>query len=161
MLANAASNAFWVQEDDWMNAQYLQLAQNRAVYSRELTALELAQQLQARQAAQRQQDEYIERVKQAHARSRELLLSHLDPAQRKTFEKYKWFVVDGGKTKKKYRIRTEGYAGNIDVMAGSKVMHRLCVHCSDVPLHDHHVAQKLWLEHDEERILKIANRQAA
>ena len=141
--------------------QYYTLAQNRVGYYRDRTAEELRLQEQAREAARLHHEEEMRLLRLAHGRSRELLLSHLTAEQRRTFEKHKWFVVEGGKTKQKYRIRTEGYAGNIDMMTGSKVTHTLCVHCSDVPLHDHHLAQKLWLEHDEERILKIANRRAA
>jgi hypothetical protein len=141
--------------------QYFALAQNRVAYYHEYTALELQQRAEEQRRIQERQAEHIRKEKQALDRSRELLLSHLTPEQRKTFEKNQWFVVEGGKTKVKYRINTNTYAGNIHVLAGSKVTHRLCVHCEGVPLHDHHLAQKLWLEHDEERILKIANRQAA
>lgn len=167
MLNNQTSastnNSFWVQDQDvWMDSrQYYALAQNRAGYYRERTAEEHRQQEQAREAARLYQEEHMRLSRLALDRSRELLLSHLTPEQRKTFEKNQWFVVEGGKTKVKYRINTNTYAGNIHVLAAGRVTHRLCVHCEDVPLHDHHLAQKLWLEHDEERILKIANRQAA
>ena len=144
------------------NQQYYELARRRVLYHQEWTAQELQRQEEARAQARRAQEEYIRKSREALERSRALLLAHLDPVQRKTFEKNHWFVVEGGKTKQKYRINTKAYAGNIDVLAGGKITHRLCVHCNDgIPMHDHHLAQKLWLEHDEERILSIANRRAA
>jgi hypothetical protein len=162
LVGAGTSNWYYTEETGWMDAQaYYALAQNRVAYYREQTAEDLRLMEEARAQAVRAQEEYIRKTREALDRSRELLLSHLTPEQRKTFEKNQWFVVEGGKTKVKYRINTNTYAGNIHVLVGSKVSHRLCVHCEGVPLHDHHLAQKLWLEHDEERILKIANRQAA
>lgn len=137
------------------HAQYLGLARARAVS------------YQARADEQRQRTEEVaERARQRHEahraateRSRELLLAHLTPAQRQTFDENKWFIVQGGKTKQTYRIRTENYTGNIDVLNRSgKVDYRLCAHCRDLPLYDHHLAQKISLECDEEYFLGIANR---
>jgi hypothetical protein len=162
----AATNSAWyhTQEDVWMDAsRYYQLAQGRTVYYRERSTRELYEQEQAREVARRQQEEWTRRTREALERSRELLLANLTKVQRETFVRNNWFVVVGGKTKKSYRIRTNGgAAGNIDVLNGNKVSHRLCCHCSnDIPLHDHHLAQKLALECDEDRFLKLANRQAA
>lgn len=136
------------------HAQYLGLARARAVS------------YQARVDEQRQRTEEVaDRARQRHEahraateRSRDLLLAHLTPAQRKTFEENKWFIVQGGKTKQTYRIRTENYTGNIDVLTHGKVAYRLCAHCRDLPLYDHHLAQKISLECDEEYFLGIANR---
>jgi hypothetical protein len=99
----------------------------------------------------------------ANQRARELLLSKLSPEQRDCFNKNKWFVVEGGQTKKKYRIKSHGYIANIDVLGDNgKVMHRLCVHCAhDIPLEDHLLAQKIMLELAENDIVKLANRHAA
>lgn len=153
---NAATWDIWVD-----NSQYYYLAQGRAVTYRVRTEEErLRQQEQHRQAILAAEQRTREN-QAALTRSRDLLLAHLSEPQRKTFENSKWFVVEGGKTKQKYRIRTETYAGNIDVLNGSRVSHRLCVHCDSIPLYDHHLAQKLALEFDEERLLQIANRQAA
>lgn len=99
----------------------------------------------------------------ASKRARELLIGTLSPEQRETFTKNGWFVVEGGKSKKKYRIQGRGYQGNIDVLdARNNVQYRLCVHCShDLPLEDHLLSQKTMLELAEDDIIKLANRHAA
>lgn len=100
----------------------------------------------------------------AKERANQLLLEHLTPEQAETFSKNKWFIVEGGKSKQKYRIRDKGsLVANVDVLDGDKVAHRLCAHApiSDVPLHDNLLAQKTMLELDEEHFLRIANRHAA
>jgi hypothetical protein len=162
IATNAAQTAYF-QQGVWVDhQQYLALAHNRVAYYRERTEQERAAQAAAEnQRAEESRRRHAIQVA-ALARSKELLLEHLTAAQRATFEKNGWFVVVGGKTKQSYRIRTNTYAGNIDVLNGSKVSHRLCVHCrSDIPLFDHHLAQKLCLQYDEEHLLSIANRQLA
>jgi hypothetical protein len=153
---NTATGDIWVD-----NSQYYNLAQQRAATFRVRTQEELVRHQEQQRQAQLAMEQRRRETMAALARSRELLIEHLSAEQRATFEGHKWFVVEGGKTKQKYRIRTESYAGNIDVLNGSRVSHRLCVHCDRIPLYDHHLAQKLALEYDEERLLKIANRQAA
>lgn len=103
---------------------------------------------------------------QAKDRARELLLKHLSPAQRETFEKNKWFIVEGGQSQTKYRINDSRHmVANIDVLADetNKVKHRLCGHCGldAVPIGDQLLAQKLMLEYDEDRFLRLANRHPA
>jgi hypothetical protein len=130
---------------------------------------------------EQQQRNQAANIRQHHAkaaqdRARELLLAHLTPAQRATFEENKWFIVEGGLSKQRYRIRDTGHmVANIDVLDvpkilgrddhpdaihEAKVTHRLCGHCdiSEVPLYDQLLAQKMMLELDEERFLKLANR---
>jgi len=154
-LANqtATTSAYW-GDQDLQHTQYLQLAQNRATCYRQRTEAERVAMEEATRGARRA----AEQRRAALVRSQELLLEHLTPEQRDTFHKNKWFLVIGGKTKTQYRIRTESYAGNIDVLEAGKVTARLCVHCSDIPLYDHHLAQKITLEYDEESLLKLANR---
>jgi hypothetical protein len=100
----------------------------------------------------------------AKARARELLVARLTPEQRETFERNKWFIVIGGKSKRRYRIRDTGCTvANIDLLGelpGGGVVHRLCGHIDGgymCPLEDHLLGQKLSLEHDEERFLAVAN----
>lgn len=160
----ASTNAYINQTtgDIWVdNTQYYYLAQGRAVAYRARTEEERLRHEEQQRQAQLAMEQRRRESQAALDRSRELLLAHLSEVQRATFRSHKWFVVQGGKTKQKYRIRTETYAGNIDVFNGSKISHRLCVHCDGIPLYDHHLAQKLAIEYDEERLLKIANRQAA
>jgi hypothetical protein len=123
---------------------------------------EIAEQ-HARLAAERTA-EGTQRRLAANARARELLLEHLTPQQRETFTKHHWFIVEGGRSKQKYRINGHrGLSGNVDVVgASNRVSHRLCAHLnSTLPMGDQLVAQKLMLEFDEDEFLRIANRHAA
>ncbi len=106
--------------------------------------------------------------RQAIDRSRELLLSHLSEEQRLTFERNGWFVVEGGNSKQRYRIRSAVHlVGNVDVLEndllGTRVLYRLCAHCAHgtVPLFDQLLAQKVTLELDEASFLRVANRHGA
>jgi hypothetical protein len=98
----------------------------------------------------------------AKARARELLLDSLTPEQRTMFELLGHFIVFGGRTNRKYRVRgnRESVVANIDAMDGEYVTHRLCGHVSpgQVPFADQLLAQKLMLEFAEEDFLRIANR---
>jgi hypothetical protein len=131
-----------------------------------------------RQEERRQRAELGRHSEAAMARSRELLLEHLTPAQRESFERNKWFVIEGGKSRQRYRIRAAAHmVANIDVLDvptgfmlseeaaidSAKVRHRLCAHCrlDEVPLFDQLLAQKLMLEFDEERFLSLANHHRA
>lgn len=107
-----------------------------------------------------------ERRKAADKRAMDLLIEHLTPEQRKSYNERKWFVVEGGKSKTKYRINANGsLMANIDVLAekSDQRLHRLCAHLQhgSVPLGDQLLAQKIVLETDEDAFLRIANRHAA
>jgi hypothetical protein len=93
----------------------------------------------------------------------ELLNEHLTEEQRKTLKERHWFIVQGGRTGKPYRIeRGRGLIANVAVLKDDRVEHRLCAHLgSDIPEDDHLLAQKLWLEHAEDEFVKRANRHAA
>lgn len=101
---------------------------------------------------------------EAEARAKELLLQHLSPEQRATFERHKWFIVEGGRTRTKYRVRDLGHLrANIDVLDGERVDYRLCGHADQnlVPLADNLLAQKVMLDVAEDEFLALANRHAA
>lgn len=101
---------------------------------------------------------------EARERAMELLLTSLSPAQRETFQKNRWFVVEGSKSGKKYRIHAnDNVAANIEVLDGERVSHRLCGHCdiNKIPLGDQLLAQKLTLEFAEDDFLRIANKHHA
>src|SRR5258706_2940784 len=153
-----------IDEEDYVNhAEQYELARQRGVQFHIRTAEETRLRAEAAERV-RVIAEQIERERQViRERARELLISHLTTEQRKTFEKNKWFVVVGGKTKTEYRIRTDyGIAGNIDVMAKGKKVASLCCHCrSDIPNEDQFLAQKIALMWDEDAFLKTANRRAA
>lgn len=102
----------------------------------------------------------------AKKRAMGLLLAYLTPEQRATFRAHGWFVVQGGKTRTRYRIRgKEGLIANIDVLADNDntVRYRLCGHCrhGEVPFGDQLLGQKLMLELDEDHFVGLANRHAA
>jgi hypothetical protein len=99
----------------------------------------------------------------AEARARSLLLETLTPEQRATFERNRWFVVEGGRSRQRYRINGGHVVANIEVLdREDRVTHRLCGHLRDMhPLGDHLLAQKIMLELDEERFLSLANRHVA
>ena len=144
-------------------SQYMALARNRVVYCRERTLQELAEQAEQQRVANELYAQRAEAARIATERSRQLLLSHLTKQQRQTFESNLWFVVEGGRSKQRYRIHGNSYSGNIHVLQrdllGDRATHRLCCHCADgVPLYDHLLAQKLHLQYDEDAFLRMANR---
>ena len=101
---------------------------------------------------------------EARKRADELLLSQLTSEQRETFKRNKWFVVEGGKSKQRYRIRAVDHlVANIDVLDGERVQHRLCAHAdlAAIPLGDQLLAQKMMIEAAEDDFLRVANRHAA
>ena len=99
-------------------------------------------------------------TEQAQLRAKMLLFEHLTPEQQATFERHGWFIVEGGKSKTKYRVRNDRHlVGNVDVLRNDRVAHRLCAHMrrDAFPEGDHLLAQMLMLELDEDRFLQIAN----
>lgn len=163
----ASTTSTWYQEDGqgivWVTPQqYFHLAQTRVPIYWERTAEQ--QRLLEEQAAVRAAfiQEQQEKAAAVRERARQLLLSHLTPAQRATFEANRWFVVTGGQSQQRYRIRDSGHAGNVDVLNGERVQYRLCCHCDhQIPTYDNMLAQKITLEYDEKEFLRLANRHAA
>lgn len=97
----------------------------------------------------------------ARDRSRELLLEHLSEQQRETFLQHGWFIVEGGQSRRKYRINGQSYQINVSALNDNdRVTHRLCAHAphSAVPHYDHILAQKVMLELAEDDFLARANR---
>lgn len=98
-------------------------------------------------------------------RAIDLLLSFLSDEQRRTFGQHGWFIVVGGQSGRRYRIRGGTYAGNVDLLAANdnyKVEARFCGHCdASIPLGDQLLAQKVMLEVDEPAYIALANRRAA
>lgn len=136
------------QQQEWMRLQLQQID------------MEIAN----REAQEAQRRVIAAHVATAQSRALDLLIKHLTPEQRETFQKNKWFIVEGGRTGRRYRIRDKGnMVANIDVLEGNSIAHRLCGHCAahEIPLADNLLAQKLMIEADEEAFLRIANRHAA
>jgi hypothetical protein len=111
------------------------------------------------QELQRIRDEDAEQRRLIDQKASEILLEHLTPEQRDTIEKNRWFVVKGGKSGKLYRINSVQIAGNVEELDGEKIVARYCCHLNhQYPRSDHHLAQKLMLEWDEEEFLRKANK---
>lgn len=106
--------------------------------------------------------EAVERRAKAETKAKSLMRDNLTPMQREALEKHGWFLVEGGKSKKLYRVHARGYAGNIyELDDKMKEVVRLCVHApSDIPLGDQLLAQALSLRFDEDHIIAKANRTA-
>lgn len=91
--------------------------------------------------------------KEADERARQLLLDHLSEEQKKTFEKDGWFECVGNKTGKTYRIHNYR---NINTVQGKT---KYCLVQKDtVPLPDQLLTEKMLIENDEDKFLKVANR---
>lgn len=112
------------------------------------------------QEYERRESIRIEEQKVAVEKAQQILLDHLTPNQKEAVEKNGWFVIEGGMSKKKYKIKTRTVAGNVEEIDDKGiVIAKYCCHIShNFPSPDHHLAQKLMLEWDESEFLKIANK---
>jgi hypothetical protein len=100
-------------------------------------------------------DDYHLPDQAAEAKARVLLEKALTPQQRRDLIARRYFYVKGKKFN--YRIR-EGHSGNVDALDSSgRVVSRLCAHpLGRVPVYDMMLAQKLWIETDENMFLEKA-----
>jgi hypothetical protein len=91
----------------------------------------------------------------AEAKARNLLERALTLEQRRDLVSRSYFYVQGRRFT--YRIR-EGHSGNVDALDSSgRVISRFCAHpLGRVPVSDVMLAQKLWIETDENMFLKKA-----
>jgi hypothetical protein len=91
----------------------------------------------------------------AEAKARALLERALTPQQRRDLFAKRCFYVKGKRFT--YRIR-EGHSGNVDALDSSgRVITRFCAHpLGRVPVYDMMLAQKLWIETDENMFLDKA-----
>lgn len=90
----------------------------------------------------------------AKARAKELLLEHLSPVQRESFEKTGLFIVE---TEKKNRYQL-GYNPPRKLREDDKAVTVYCIHMGgEVPKEDELLGFKLMLEANEEEFLKTAN----
>lgn len=100
-------------------------------------------------------------TKEAIDKAHKLLCRHLTEEQRQTLADHGWFVVQGGMTKRKFRIRKSPHLiANIDLLGMDDiVVARYCGHAElgDMPIWDHLLTQKLMLEHAEDDFFAIAN----
>ena len=129
--------------------------------------LEIQRQQQEREIAHRraveQQQQQMEALaakrREADKKAMELLIENLSATQKKALKKHGWFLVQGGKSGKTYRIKGDRCSGNITELDGKHEVARYCVHADHrYPLGDQLLAQALSLRHDEEHVLKTANK---
>jgi hypothetical protein len=97
---------------------------------------------------------------EAEAKSLELLKSWLSPQQRKDYEQHNYFAVQGSDTGTHYRLVRERSYNILELdAAGAPTGQKFCVvPAQSVAMGDQLLAQKIWLETDEKRTLKIANK---
>lgn len=148
----SSTDASW---NSWVYAQAETEDEKRLRAAQEVGAKprwDAQQRVLAEAAAKREEEQRL-----ADARAKELLKGALVQAQLERFERDECIPVDTAKGNK-YLIR-KGRTKNIDVLnPDGTVKHRLCVHpASDCPDFDTMLAQKLWLEHSEDEILRMAN----
>ncbi len=104
--------------------------------------------------------EATQRLLDARRRARELLVACLSPRQREDLDKKKCFYLechspDG--SKRRYRI-DEGTHGNVKLLDDKdRVVGSYCVQPNGVPTEDAMLAQKLWLETNEDEFKRKAN----
>lgn len=153
-----------IDEEEYVNnKEYWDLARQRGVMLHVRTAEEtrLAKEAALQLAVKHEKEKKL--MLAAEERAKALLIDFLSPEQFRTFQDNNWFIVIGGKTKTRYRIKTnDGIAGNIRILNDmDREIAKLCCHMSyEIPKHDHFLCQKLHLEvkDTEEAFLKLANR---
>jgi hypothetical protein len=129
----------------------------RQTPEQQAAAAEAAAQAEAERVRVNKEEQ--ERKAVAAKRAMELLRENLSKKQREALDKNGWFLVEGGKSKKTYRIQGDRCAGNITELEGEQAVARYCVHASyEIPLGDQLLAQAISLRYDEEYLLKIANK---
>lgn len=96
-------------------------------------------------------------VRKAKLRAKKLLVDHLNPQQREDYEKRGFFHLYTNKGRK-YRIHqgTHGNVRLVDVTTDEE-LGRYCSQPSGVPDEDAMLAQKLYLEIDEDEFIAHAN----
>lgn len=115
------------------------------------------QQQAPRMPATQQHQEQQNPMVRARERAGALLKEELSPRQARQFEEHGVFLVTGSRTGRVYEVEF-GRAGNVyQVMDGRRVR-CFCMHVIDnLPTADNVLAQKLMLECDEMRFLRMAN----
>lgn len=163
--ATTTTNSVWVQWIDTatVNTRVLAPQEVAQVRPRVLTAEEVAEAEERARVHAEENKRTMERYRAAKERAEGFLYEHLTDEQRAQLKREKFFVVEGGKSKKRYRIKADGASigGNVTELdqLGREVK-RFCAHieyAANAPPYDHYLAQKLMLEHCEEAFLKVAN----
>lgn len=165
--------------DTWHYWADMRQTQTAALSQRTQDAWRLWQEVPAKRARGRHEGErqILIRRNRAHTsklrervaqrRARDLLMSMLDEVQAEQWRAERAFTIETADGARRYRIR-HGIAGNImlvkdgdrEAPAGSW-LRRFCFHAyhpdGQIPVEDHVLAQKLYIEANEEDFLRLAN----
>lgn len=128
----------------------------RSVDPEELRRLEEERAQRDREWHARLQEERAARL-EAERKAEELMMRFLSPEQRDEFRRLSLFTVhlpNGNR----YQVR-KGHAGNVyKIGEREKLVERLCIHTREtVPDFDNMLAQKLFLESNEDEFRRVAN----
>ena len=96
----------------------------------------------------------------AKERAERLLEENLSESQREELATQRYFTVEGGGSKRTYRVKAGlGVHGNVVEVdeQGREVANLCAAPRGDLPEADALIAQKLWLEHREEEFRQVAN----
>jgi len=162
---NSNTGTATTTNDVWLrwNGQYWQASTPQP--ARELTPAELQEQARIEREYEdrllREAAECRRRAEEADARAELLLKANLQAEQLQEFEKRREFTVISQDGQRRYRVR-RGWQHNVErIDEAGKRLHTLCAHPRErVSELDNMLVQKLWLEHDEEDFLQIANKGA-
>jgi len=177
---NAWTSAEWIQSEHtnrvserirqqaWPQIQRQAETEEQRL-AREEREVKAAAEREKRLAAQRQKEAAKRRFQEeGKMRARNLLNSMLSPEQREELEADNRFhlrVIDGKSgAERVYRI-DQGYQGNVKLLGpDGRPIKSYCIHAKTtddegnrLPNEDHMLAQKLLLQTDEERFLRVAN----
>jgi hypothetical protein len=123
---------------------------------------ETEEQKRAREEANRKWQEEsakrAEKEKAAKQRAEKFLVEHLTSEQAKQYTEQKKFRIRSH-SGKLYELDCTKKMHNIHMVddAGKRLMEFCIYQTGQCPLPDNHLAQKLLLEHDEQKFLKVAN----
>lgn len=98
-------------------------------------------------------DDYDEATK---SKAMALLKSALDDQQIKDLELNSCFYIVGS-AGNRYKINASYMIGNVEEIDDDGMVAKYCAHPMNVPIGDVILAQKVWLETDEEEFKRVAN----
>lgn len=151
-----------VTSTNWYDPQWTRWNEIQEETEEQIRARERREAEQERLRVERNRIVEEERVARAKSeeQAKKLLMSALDAKQKRDVLEHGWFEIISDKGRR-WRIRTSGYSGNVDLMPeeGEARLETYCGHApGGLPPSDHHLAQMLYLQTDEENFLRVANR---
>jgi hypothetical protein len=147
--------AYWPAWNGVYTTNIAATAEARARFEQQHRANQEQQRLYQETLARRTQE-----VNAASRRAEDLLRRHLSDEQREDLEKkHCFYLTSHGKDGKSRRYRIDrGTHGNVKLLDDKgSIVGSYCVQPDGVPAADAMLAQKLWIETDEDAFLKVAN----